>query len=689
MGNIELLAPAGSFRALTAAVQSGADAVYLGGDAFSARQGADNFSLAEMGRAVEYCHLYGVNVHAAVNTLVKQKELSGLVQYIREITAIGIDAVIVQDMGAAKVIKSVSPDMPLHASTQMTVTSLEGVRALEALGFERVVLARELSEQEIRMICEGAEAEIEVFCHGALCICYSGQCLMSSVIGGRSGNRGRCAQPCRLPYTLMENGKEKTKGYLLSPKDLSLLDELPRLRKMGVASLKIEGRLKRPEYVAAVTGIYRKYLDTASAVSKEDRKELLDAFNRSGFTKAYFMGETGKAMMSPKTPGNQAENVFTEGALKRAEEHANIRKIPIDMRICIVIGEKCVLTVSDGIHTIVETGAEIAEYAQHRPLEKERIRTQMMKTGDTPFLVNHIQVDKDENSTVPIRELNSIRRSALEKLRIMRKTREKRRINPYYADDTDRVFHGLPKLTAEVSNAEQASAAVKRGIETIYVPARLYDEIHGRYPQVKVIAKLPEIWTSRQCAAETVMAENMAQIRQYGGREIYGDFRLNVYNAETVNAYRGLRQITLSPELNLRELREVISHTNTSLEIIGYGRLPLMLMKNCPIRVCAGECQNHSQNYALKDRMGEIFPIMCGEGCTARLLNTKPLFMADKIEDLIKLKINAIRLIFTVENSVECDTIINVYQHALEGIPAENPFEQQGFTRGHFYRGVQ
>ena len=258
---MELLAPAGGPEALRAAVQSGADAVYLGAGSFSARAGAENFSFEELSDAVRYCHIYGVKVHCALNTLIKESEIEAAVETAEGICRAGADAIIIQDLGLASHIKRMLPDIELHASTQMTVTSIEGVKALEDAGFDRVVLARELSLSEIERIAKAAKAEIEVFVHGAICMCYSGQCLMSSMLGGRSGNRGRCAQPCRLSYTLLEDGRECGSAHILSPKDMALIGHLKELESAGVTSLKIEGRLKSPEYVSAVTGIYRKYLD--------------------------------------------------------------------------------------------------------------------------------------------------------------------------------------------------------------------------------------------------------------------------------------------------------------------------------------------------------------------------------------------------------------------------------------------
>lgn len=689
--NIELLAPAGSMLALKAALQSGADAVYIGGSAFSARAGANNFNYDEMIEATQYCHLYGVKVHVAVNTLVKQSEIGLLKSYICELTNAGVDAVIVQDIGTAQLIHEISPSLSLHASTQMSVSSIEGVLALEKMGFERVVLARELSIQEIKTIIDNTTSEIEVFCHGAICMCYSGQCLISSMIGGRSGNRGSCAQPCRLPYELMDGTNKICKGYLLSPKDLALVGELDQLRKIGVASLKIEGRLKRPEYVAAVTGVYRKYLDQSGVVDESDTQELLNAFNRSGFTKAYFAGDTGHSMMSLSAPGNVAEQVFTKAVKDRAREDANIRKIPITISIAIQIGRPLSIVVSDGDNTIYESGSALAEYAVNRPIDKDRVINQVSKTGATPFLVTTVEIDMDDNVTLPVSEINSVRREALDRLENKRQSQASRQICEIPQIQEYNRDEQTPMLVVEVSNIDQARVACDLGVKTIYVPFEIADEISKSYPNVEVVAKMPEIFDGdiKLPSTPNILVENMAQAYKYNKCAQYGDFRLNIFNSVAVDVFKDMRRVTVSPELNLKEIASLARYTTSSLEVIAYGRLPLMLMKNCPIKAASGKCQKYKQIYTLRDRMGEQFPIICGHGCRAKLLNSKPIFMADKLQDIIKTKINAVRLIFTVENSKECDTIINVYKKALGCSAVENPFGEQKFTRGHFYRGVK
>lgn len=693
MNDIELLSPAGSAQSLIAAVQSGADAVYTGGRLFSARQGADNFSFKDLCEYVRYCHFYGVKVHVAVNTLIKEKEISQLAEYIKELAEAGVDALIVQDMGAVSVINQVAPDMEMHASTQMTVTNLDGVLFLQDNGFSRVVLARELSKKNIEYIIKNSDAEIEIFAHGALCICYSGQCLMSSIIGGRSGNRGRCAQPCRLPYSLLENGKKVRSGYLLSPKDLCLVDRLNDIKNIGVSSIKIEGRLKRPEYVAAVTGVYRKYIDSGKPVAKDDMEELLNAFNRSGFTQAYFSGKTGSSMMSTEKPGNDSSNIFTNEVKQRSKIDANVRKIAVNMFCELRIGKPLSLTVwdNDG-NCISEKGTQKSEMAENKPLTDERIRQQLMKTGSTPFAVSECTVDADEDATVPISEVNNVRRSALDMLYNMRAVPKQHKVCEFVLKEQIKREKRDTKIYAEVHTVEQLKAALDSGLDGVYVPLDLYKQADTiKTGDTKIILKLPEVirddFNYEYPDTDDIMITHFGQIKHFEGKNLYGDFRLNVYNSYTADFYSDLSQITLSPELNIYEMKELLKYTDVNAEVIAYGRLPLMITQNCPSKQY--KCSAHKQMYALSDRRGEKFPLICGVGCYAKIINSKPIFMADKFEDIKNLQINSIRLLFTVENYSECDKIISVYKSAAAGETVKNCFGEGEYTRGHFYRGVQ
>ena len=677
---MELLSPAGGYAQLKAAVQSGADAVYMGGSKFGARHSAKNFDLESMREMTQYCHLYGVDVHVTVNTLIKEKELWEIKEYLYNLNDINVDALIIQDLGIAALAREIIPDMPLHASTQMTVTSLEGVRYLEEKGFSRVVLARELSKEEIEYICKNAQAEIEVFVHGAICMCYSGQCLMSSILGGRSGNRGRCAQPCRLPYTLLNSGKTAASGYLLSPKDMSLIDELSELKKIGVASLKIEGRLKRPEYVSAVTGVYRKYLDNPSRVSREDYAQLKNAFSRTGFTDGYYKAKLGKAMMSHENPSNATENTFEEDALKRALPDANVRKIPIGINA--VFSEGCVPSITvydnDGNYATGE-GNQPCEKAKNKPLDIDRVKVQLEKLGQTPFLAKETEVYLDEGIAVSLSSINEARRNAVEELIKMRSRRETRRKCELDLPKSERKPRKT-ELSCSVRTKKQAMAAMELGIDRIYAPEEIAMELG------KVTMAEP-LYNGEKISTDSVMVSSAAAMRAYKDKKLYGDYRLNVFNSLTAKELDCLESITLSPELNLKEIKQLVSNTDSDIELIAYGKQGLMLMKNCPLKA-AGHCQKNG-SYKLKDRKNEEFSFICHKGCVCELINSKPVFMADKIEDLISLNVDFLRLTFTDEDYSECKKIITLYKDALNGKKGKNPLGENEFTRGHYYRGVE
>ncbi len=678
---MELLSPAGSFSALCAAVQSGADAVYIGGSSFSARRSAANFSSEEIKKAADYCHLRGVKLHVAANILIKEKEKEDFLKYIGELNDIGVDAVIIQDIGMASIVRKMYPDLPLHASTQMTVSSSKAAEYLKEMGFSRIVLARELSCEAIKKICKKVDIEIEVFAHGAICMSYSGQCLMSSIIGGRSGNRGMCAQPCRLPYKIDEKA-----GHLLSPKDLCMVKRLEELKKIGVASLKIEGRLKRSEYVSAVTGVYRKYIDTPKAVTTDDMKILYDAFSRSGFTDGYFDEKLGRDMMCYDNPANSAENIFSEDVKKRCAENANFKKTEIFMSASMKKNKALAISVWDMNGNFAEAKSDTAcELANNKPIDKERLEKQLLKLGNTPFYVGNVEIDLDEGITMPISEINAARRSAIEKLSQIICDVPKRRKIEYIPEKNDDISAAGPALVAEVSTYEQAEACIKAGIREIYADTALANRLFKEFKDVHIIAKLPPVFREDR-SYETPITDSIliSNIGQFDNKkQCYGDFRLNIFNRESVRFYKGLKRITVSPELNLKELLDVAK----GCEVIGYGRIPLMVMENCPLK-SLGKCQKNRMKHALLDRKNEKFPVKCNENCTCELLNSKPIFMADKLENMNKLKISAIRLIFTVENSAECGKIIEEYKMAMLGEKVKSP-DENTFTRGHFFRGVE
>ena len=700
----ELLSPAGSWEAMCAAVQNGADAVYLGGSRFSARAGAANFDDAAMERAVDYCHLRGVAVNVALNTLLKQQELAAAVDYAAYLYEIGVDALIVQDLGLSHMLRLSLPDFPLHASTQMTVHNIAGAKALEKMGFRRVVLARELTEGQIAQIRRETGLELEVFVHGALCYCYSGQCLLSSMLGGRSGNRGRCAQPCRLAYELLDAaGKTAGSGHLLSPKDLCLLGQLKGLTQMGVSSLKIEGRLKRPEYVAAVTRVYRKYLDNPSAPSRQDMNVLSDAFNRSGFTQGFYRGERGAEMMSYRTPSNVAPETFPEGIERTFHPDANLRKVSITGRAVLRLGQPCSLTLRDADGNEAAALGPAPETALSQSLERERAERQLSKFGATPFELTDFSLELEEGLNLPISALNALRRDAADKLsakRINRFHRERQAASIGLIGGTGHR-HGEGKaveLSVQVRTPEQARAVLPYAPKRIYAPPDTAAALGGEAGTCEIVTRLPDIMTDdtmhllERIGTKSVLTGIFGLGAQLAERyRVYGDFRLNLYNAWAVHACRdaGFDAVTLSPELTLGELARALSQSPCKAEVVAYGHLPLMVIKNCVIRACTGKCAREKDGYVLKDRKNERLPLLCEpDACVNLLCNAKPLYMADKLEELTDAGVNRLRLDFTVESPERCAQVMHAYRAAANGEKIERLFSQNEFTRGHFYRGV-
>ena len=503
---------------------------------------------------------------------------------------------------------------------------------------------------------------------------------MSSIIGGRSGNRGMCAQPCRLPYEVFGE-----KGYFLSPKDLCVLSHIKELKKMGVASLKIEGRLKRKEYVSAVCGIYRKYIDSPKPVEKADMDELLEAFNRSGFTDGYLSDKLGRHMMSYENPSNIGENKFSPRAKDQAREDANFRTTGIYISAQLKNGEPLKLSCYDLEGNYAEViGDTAAQVAVNKAMTEERLCEQLEKLGNTPFFAESVEIDLDEGITLPVSQVNNVRRELCKKYEELRCTRRELHKHPARSLKTPE-FSGETKIICQVTTEEQAKVCIEKGITEIYADTALANKLYRQYEDLNIIAKLPPVFRDdREYEKPETCGILISNIGQYDeNKDCYGDFRLNITNTATVDFYRNLKRVTLSPELNIRELEPV----SEGCEIIGYGNLPLMVMENCPLKAL-GRCHKFKNNTFITDRMGEKFPLKCNEGCTLEILNSKPVYIADKPEIIKKLKIDAIRLIFTVENGEKCGTIIDMYKKMIEGEGGEPPYENT-FTRGHFYRGTE
>lgn len=694
---MELLAPAGSMEALRAAVCNGADAVYLGADTFNARMNARNFSAADLQEAIVYCHVRGVKVHLTLNTLVLDREMPRAAELIRMAASCGVDAFIVQDLGMVSLCRQLAPDVPIHASTQMSIHSLEGVLEAAALGCSRVVLARELPAEEIAHICKKSPVEIEVFVHGALCMCYSGQCYLSSVIGRRSGNRGQCAQPCRLPYGY---GRFESTRYPLSLKDNCLAGELDELRRMGVASIKIEGRMKRPEYVAIVTRAYRTVLN-GGKLTQADLQELETAFSRQGFTDGYFKGQTGSDMF-----GRRQESEDTADLLASARatyEQGETQRIGVRFYAMIHRGQPARLAVEDPDGNLCRTYGPVPEQAVYRSLTAQDLEQQLKKTGGTPYLCTSVRSSLDPDLMLPASAINAMRRDVIAELTAKRGRAEKPHLNAYDEPPRYDGISGEPQLTVAVRTADQITSRMLSMKPTVlYVPLSElveHPELRQRVGvETQLAAILPRvIWSgelvpiARQLrtvydmGVRQVLAGNLGQlhIARAAGFAVRGDFGLNIVNSRAMRYLReqGLDSQLLSFELTLPQIRDISKAVPA--EVLIYGRLPLMLMENCVIKNRTGTCTCQTGTVRLVDRVGEEFPIVKDPGtCRNVLLNGKKLYLLDKKDAFRGMGLWALRLQFTTENPSEIDKVLMDYQ-------GRAVFDAGSYTRGLYSRGVE
>ena len=694
---MELLAPAGSMEALRAAVCNGADAVYLGADTFNARMNARNFSAADLQEAVVYCHVRGVKVHLTLNTLVLDREMPRAAELIRLAASCGVDAFIVQDLGVVSLCRQLAPDVPIHASTQMSIHSLEGVMEAAALGCSRVVLARELPAEEIAHICKRSPVEIEVFVHGALCMCYSGQCYLSSVIGRRSGNRGQCAQPCRLPYGY---GRFESTRYPLSLKDNCLAGELDELRRMGVASIKIEGRMKRPEYVAIVTRAYRTVLN-GGKLMPSDLQELETAFSRQGFTDGYFRGQTGSDMFGRRQEGEDTADLFASA--RATYEQGEPQRIGVRFYAMIRRGEPAQLAVEDPDGNLCRTRGPVPEQAVYRSLTPQDLEQQLKKTGGTPYLCTAVRSSLDPDLMLPASAINAMRRDVIAELTAKRGRAAPARLNAYDEPPRYDGIAGEPQLTIAVRTAGQITSRMLSMKPTVlYVPLSELAE-HPDLPQrvgveTQLAAILPRvIWSGElvpiarqlrtvyEMGVRQVLAGNLGQlhIARAAGFAVRGDFGLNIVNSRAMRYLReqGLDSQLLSFELTLPQIRDISKAVPAELLI--YGRLPLMLMENCVMKNRTGICACQTGTVRLVDRVGEEFPVVKDPGtCRNVLLNGKKLYLLDKKDALRGMGLWALRLQFTTENPGEIDKVLMDYQ-------GRAVFDAGSYTRGLYSRGVE
>lgn len=698
MNPIELLSPAGSMEGVRAAVQSGASAVYMGFGTFNARRGAKNFTKDEMAEAIAYCRARGVKTNITFNILALDRERADALADARFLYESGADALIVQDLGLARLLRAHVLELTLHASTQMTVHTVEGAKAAKALGFSRVVLARECTLEQIRRITAEAGVETEVFIHGALCMCYSGQCYLSSVIGQRSGNRGLCAQPCRLPYGY---GKQDNRSYPLSLKDLSLASWLGELRRAGVSSLKIEGRMKRPEYAAVVTQVYANLLREGCKPTREQQNTLQTVFSRNGFTDGYLTGERGDAMFGTKTdvPLHEAQPLYDEAA-RRFPEGKEAPLVPVRMQLAARKGAAVTLTVSDGTHTVQSQGPA-PESARTRPTTRTDVTKSLRKTGGTPFYPDTIDIALDEGLALPVSVLGGLRRDALQSLL------DRRSAPPVRAPWCEIAPQDMPVkqfsftgYTIEVRTLSQVTGALLDiNSAALYAPLTALAADSERTKQfctrLPVAAVLPRIYTDnawpelramletvRGAGVSAVLAGNIGQIAPAAamGFSVYGDFGLNAVSSDALQALAamGVRRQTLSFELRLPQLRDLRSPVDT--ELLVYGYLPLMIFENCAIRRRTGKCTCEDAPCSLTDRTGKSFRLLPEYGCRNTLLNSQPLYL--KRADYDRIGVPYARLRFTTEPPARCAEIARAVK---SGAPLAFP---EGATRGLYFRGV-
>jgi putative protease len=685
-------------EALRAAVQNGADAVYLGFGSFNARRGARNFTAEELQEAVIYCHIRGVKVHLTLNTLVSDREMTEAAACIRTAARCGVDAFIVQDLGLATLCRQVAPDVALHASTQMSIHSLDGVLAAAALGAERVVLARELSSRDIAYITRNSPVEIEVFGHGALCMSYSGQCYLSAVIGRRSGNRGQCAQPCRLPY-----GYDRfAKKYPLSLKDNCLVQSLRQLQDMGVASLKLEGRMKRPEYVAIVTRIYRAALDGRAPGPKE-LAELETAFSREGFTRGYFDGQTGPQMFGTRIPADEEKTQALYADARATYDAGEAQRVPVRFYAAVEPGAPVQVAVEDDRGNVCRAVGPTPQAAVSRAMTQEELSLRLGKTGGTPYYAADFRLTVAPGLALSASAINALRRDVLQQLSAVRGRIETPRLGTPRGVPKVAGQRQAPALTISIHRAEQLTNAVAKARPAVlYVPLDVIaaapekialmaqrTEVCAIVPRVIPDSDLSQVNARLQQAAQlgvrSVLSGNLGHnsLLAAHGFAVRGDFGLNVFNSRSLQVLRaqGLQSATASFELTLPQIRDLSRLVPT--ELLVYGRLPLMLTENCIIHGRAAACTCGS-SVKLVDRKGAEFPILrdCGT-CRSELQNGKKLYLLDKRKDLNKLGLWALRLRFTTENPSQVAAIL------AEWASGDGQFEPGMYTRGLYTRGVE
>lgn len=772
----ELLAPAGDMAALKAAVSAGANAVYLGYDEFSARAKAKNFNKEELREAINYSHLRNVKIYVTFNILIADFEIKRAMERVKMLYDLGVDALILQDLGIAREIRKDFPDFEVHASTQMAVNNFYGAKFLKEMGFSRVVLARETPLFELEKIKE-LDIDVETFIHGALCVSYSGECLMSSMIGGKSGNRGECAQACRKSYEVLdfEENKIGKRLYYISPKDLNTLDDVAKIINSGGYSLKIEGRMKNPEYVYTVVSSYKKSLE--GKLTLEDKNDTEQVFNR-GFTKGLFNGDFGNDFISSDRPDNRGvevgkvidarknyakvifyEDVFEGDGLEfisssgrfgmrsnsfyeaNIPHEINLFKAPIlnskvnrtyskklyekvdekiqnfdykrelDIDLRIKIGERPLIKVKSGDLSINFELDRVVEVAKKSGLDRERVIENISKTGDSIFRVKNIDLDLDDNAFLPISAINELRREATKIL-------EDKILNG--SIDRFEIENNLENKNFERQNKDKKSKikvffnkfkdlekSSLKDIDEIIIRAKDLEKFNQKFKSREVSIYLDKFYSYKELEnlreyilknqnVRGIWINNLSEyyIFKDDGLEINGDIGINVFNRLTSDFFRdlGLNSITLSPELNSSQIQKIVNKNDTELNLISYGRLPVMTMKHCPfsiIKNCKDEksCPTcRYKNYLLRDEKNVDFEVL-RQNTFTEIFNSYPILLDGYVNRLLDNKVNL--LILADEFT---DEIIKLYKNYKEedfkNIKKKLEDKYQQVTKGHINRGI-
>ena len=734
---VELLSPAGNMDAFRAAVNAGADAVYLAGKHFGARAFAENFSDEELMECIDEAHLCGVRINLTVNTLTREKEIRDIVDFVGPLAERGLDGVIVQDIGVMKILHESFPGLPIHASTQLSVTNADAVRFLMRLGVTRVVPARELGIEEIKSLKSELPVEVETFIHGAMCYCYSGKCLMSSFLGGRSGNRGMCAQPCRLPYRILDREGKKTdtggykkECYPLAMRDMCTLEILPELIESGIDSFKIEGRMKKPEYTAGVTEVYRKYIDlyyrikdespdgivNASAwrIDSEDMEFVKSLYLRSELSTGYYDRRNGRDMIALDAPGYSGAD---DALLIRLHDQyvVPIHKVSINEGITLSPGTEASLTVSenseDGI-SVTARGA-VAMEAIKAPLSEQSVEKSLRKTGDTVFIPDRITVDAGNNSFMPVSAINELRRDALEKIKsemLERYIKNNSETQIYDMDtqenlsllcDPDKIcFVSEGRLMAVVTGRGQALAAREGGADIIADDSGdmaltgeadilafpyVIRKTDGKW-MLKALSMLSD-GTYRGALVRNIEALEFLRHNGYKGAVIT-DSSVYCWNMSARDVVRKYADQTILPlELDEYEAKDLNRDGRSRLFV--YGRVPMMITANC-IRKTAGTCENAENGfYELKDRKDKNLPVrtLCTH-CQNIIYNSVPVSLHKALTDSNRKPVGLLLMSFTTESDKLTLDVSRVFRRIADGLPVgEMPVTE--YTNGHFHKGAE